>query len=105
MQYHLLNKIPVKPRWNDRHLLPMVKKFTPGYNIIVIDYPGYDTKYIISEKRAQTYPIQIIHSKKYGDYEVYDIPWRDLETIQEFEQSNEEIKQTLLDIGWAKEKP
>lgn len=102
IQYHLLNVIHIwSPRWHDRVILPSVKKFKPGYNIIVTTHHNYPGPYLMSSTEAATYPQETKHATTvFGtvDYQVYVIPLADLKTVQEHEAENQEIKETANSI-------
>lgn len=101
IQVHLLNQVKVKqPRWSTRDILPSVRKFADGYNVITIAHHNYPSLYIMSKKQAMRYPQETMHSG-FGDYQVYVIPLDDLVTLQEFEKERKEIKEKVQAFGWA----
>ena len=80
-KYHLLPIVDIKsPRWHDRVIIPKVKKFKPGLNIITIEKDP--NKYVMHDTRAAMYPRETKNSR-HGFYQVYVIPLDDLMTISE----------------------
>lgn len=96
VDYHLLNIVNVlQPRWSTRDILPKVKKFKDGGNVITIKHANYPSKYYMTKKKADTYH-QEQKTGSTGEYMVYVIPLDDLETVQEHAQRVELENNTIL---------